>query len=262
MKQIKMIIAMMAVIAIVSCGGKNTTDSDEETDSVYRSQTYKLVESHINEMAKKPWDKSAYIEIRDSQITILKKNSERLSASALLETEYGNLMARDAKGILEAGCPESNCHKLIEQLTGELKRYPNATGLNDVKELKALHDKAGSFASSAVGRQLVRDYRTPYDKSYETKQMAEAQRWLDNPKLKCRSIRARLEALTKKSAYASRRRAYCEAIVKSYLECNDPRPSERNATKGNINIYEGSKTHWINMIDEHYKELKEQESKR
>lgn len=252
---------MMALLSIVSCGGKNTSEGEEETGGGYKSQAYKLVVSNIEEMAKKSWDKAAYIEIRDKQITVLKKNSEQLSAKALLDTEYGNLMARDAKSILEAGCCEKGCHKVLNALLAELKGYPNATGLGEVKELKALHDKAGSFASSAVGRQPVADYNTPYDKSYETKKMAEAQKWLDNPKLKCNDLRTRLEALTKKSAYASRRRAYCEAIVKSYLECTNSKNSELNATKANLKIYEGNLSAWIEQIENHNKELKEQKTK-
>lgn len=255
MKTIKTIIAMVAMAAIVSCGGKNTTD-EEETGGRYKSQAYKLVESNIAEMAKNPWDKAAYIEIRDNQITVLKKNSEQISAKALLDTEYGNLMARDAKGILEAGCREKNCHNLLNQLLAELKGYPNATGLEEVKELKAVHDKAGSFASSAVGRQPVADFKTPYDKSHETKKMAEAQKWLDNPKLKCTGLRTRIETLTKKGAYTSRRRAYCEAIVKSYLEkCSEPKPSDKNQALANIQVYEGNKTDWENQINKHYEDL-------
>lgn len=245
----------MALVAIVSCGGKNTGEGEEETGGGYKSQAYKLVVSNIEEMAKKSWDKAAYIEIRDKQITVLKKNSEQLSAKALLDTEYGNLMARDAKGILEAGCREKGCHKVLNALLAELKGYPNATGLGEVKELKALHDKAGSFASSAVGRQPVADYNTPYDKSYETKKMAEAQKWLDNPKLKCNDLRTRLEALTKKSAYTSRRKAYCEAIVKDYLSSESSKASAKNKVLANIQVYEGDKTDWENQIKNHFDEL-------
>lgn len=253
---------MMAMIAMMSCGGNNTTKEESESgERAYKSQAYKLVESNINEMAKKPWNKSAYVEIRDSQITVLRKNSEQISAQALLDTEYGNLMARDAKGILQAGCPESNSHKLLDQLLAELRSYPNATGLKEVKELKAVHDKAASFANSGVGYQAVANYRTPYDKSYETRKMSEARSWLNNPKLKCKSIKSRLERLTSSSAYTSRRYAYCQAIVDSYLQCTNPKPSERNQALGNIDVYEGNKSAWNKMIEDHYKELNANQSK-
>lgn len=262
MKAIKITISMMAMIAMMSCGGNNTTkEESESSERAYKSQAYKLVESNINEMAKKPWNKSAYVEIRDSQITVLRKNSEQISAQALLDTEYGNLMARDAKSILQDGCPESNSHKLLDQLLAELRSYPNATGLKEVKELKAVHDKAAGFANSGVGYQAVANYRTPYDKSYETRKMAEARSWLNNPKLRCKSIKSRLERLISSSAYTSRRYAYCQAIVDSYLQCTNPKPSERNQALGNIDVYEGNKSAWNKMIEDHYKELNANQSK-
>lgn len=259
MKTGRIILSMMAMIAMMSCGGNNTTKEESESgENAYKSQAYKLVESNINEMAKKPWNKSAYVEIRDSQITVLRKNSEQISAQALLDTEYGNLMARDAKSILQGGCQESNSHKLLDQLLAELRSYPNATGLKEVKDLKAVHDKAASFANSGVGYQAVANYRTPYDKSYETRKMAEARSWLNNPKLKCKSIKSRLERLTSSSAYNSRRYAYCQAIVKSYLECTDSRTSELNAAKANLKVYDGDLSAWFQQIENHNKELKQQ----
>lgn len=235
-----------------------TKSGDEGT--AYKSQSYKLVEENIMKMASKPWSKATFSEIKDKQIPMLKKNSERISATTLLETEYSKLLVRDAKGILETGCPDgNNSHKLLGQLLSELKAYPKVPGLTEIKSAKQLHDEASRFTQIAVGRQSISNYRTSYNRNHETRRMAEAQKYLDNAQLKCKSIRNRLDNLTRTSAYQSRRRAYCEAIVESYLECTDPAKSELNAAKANISVYTGSTTAWKEMMDEHYEELNKEE---
>ena len=252
----KMNIFLMVLCLLFGCIACQQPSKSSNEGTAYKSQSYKLVEKNIMEMASKPWDKSVFIAIRDTQIVMLKRNSERKSANILLDTEYSKLLVRDTKGILDAGCPDGNdSHKLLEQLLNELKAYPKVPGLSEIKSAKQLHDEASRFTQIAVGRQSVSSYRTSYNRSHETTQMAKAQKYLKNAQLKCKSIRNRMDNLTRTSAYHSRRRAYCEAIVESYLECTNPAKSELNAAKANLSIYTGSTTAWKEMMEEHYEEL-------
>ena len=249
-----MIIIASACLSLSSCTQCSTSTTDEE-EPTYKSQSYKLVEKHINEMATNPWDKSVYLEIRDKQISMLKKNSERMSASTLLETEYSKLLVRDANTILHSGCVASNSHSLFKSLFDELKAYPQVPGLDDIKTLKKLHDDAESFTQTAVGRQSVSSYRTSYDKSHETTKMAEAKKFLGNSKIKCIAIRKKMENLSQSSAYESRRKAYCQSVVSFYLQCTNPAKSELNAAKANLGVYNGDTSSWKEQLEEHYKEL-------
>lgn len=256
----KMNIFLMVLCLLFGCIACQQPSKSSNEGTAYKSQSYKLVEKNIMEMASKPWSKATFIEIKEKQIPMLKKNSERKSANILLDTEYSKLLVRDAKGILEAGCPNGNgSHKLLGQLLNELKAYPNVPGLPEIKSAKQLHDEASRFTQIAVGRQSVSNYRTSYNRSHETTQMAKAKKYLDNAQLKCKSIRNRMDNLTRASAYHSRRRAYCEAIVESYLECTNPAKSELNAAKANLSIYTGSTIAWKEMMDEHYEELNKEE---
>lgn len=257
MKLKQLLFGMIIYVIMTSCVQPKKNSGEEET--VYKSQSYKLVENNIMDMANSSWNKTSFIEIRDNQIPMLKKNSERISATTLLETEYSKLLVRDAKSILESGCPENNSHNLLNQLLAELKTFPKVPGLSDVISLKKVHDDAYRFTQTAVGRQLVNNYRTPYNDRYETMKIAEAIEYLDNSKVKCKSLRAKLNNLTKISAYSSRRYAYCKAIVNSYLQCTDPAKSELNAAKANLSICSGYSSTWKDDMDKHYNELNEKD---
>lgn len=257
MKKALIISTFFFCFLIVGC--VKPSKNNEEKGTVYKSQSYKLVENNIMDMANSSWNKTSFIEIRDNQIPMLKKNSERISATTLLETEYSKLLVRDAKSILESGCLENNSHNLLNQLLTELKAFPKVPGLSDVISLKKIHDDAYRFTQTAVGRQFVNNYRTPYNNRYETMKIAEAKEYLDNSKVKCKSLRAKLNNLTQISAYFSRRYAYCKAIVNSYLQCTDPAKSELNAAKANLSIYSGNSSTWKDDMDKHYNELNEKD---
>ena len=259
MNKYLMLFIAASCLSMSGCTRCSTSTSDEE-ESVYKSHSYKLVEKHINEMAINPWDKSTFLEIRDKQIPMLKKNSERISATTLLETEYSKLMVRDADGILQGGCAVEKSHTLLKSLLDELKAYPKVPGLDEIKTLKKLHDAADAFTQTAVGRQGVSSYRTSYDKSHETAKITEAKKYLGDSKLKCSIIRKKLENLSQSSAYVSRRNAYCQSIVTLYLQCTDPAKSALNAAKANLGVYYGNTSSWKNQMDEHYEELNKKEN--
>lgn len=246
------LICFLLSMIISSCGNK-TSYSEEET--VYKSQSYKLIEDNINQMVNNPWNKATYNEIKNVQIPMLKKNSERLSAATLLETEYSKLLVRDANKILCEGCNSNNSHNLLLSLMKELISYPKVPGLTELTSVKKLHDEVLSFANSGVGKQTISSYRTPYDKSYETKKMSTAKSYLDNSKVKCKIARSKLTNLSQTSAYEYRRRAYCESVTKLYLQSTNASMSELNAAKASLNIYSGDKSAWKKQMDEHYNQL-------
>lgn len=249
-----LIITLLSFL-FVSCSSCNSSDTGNEEETTYKSQSYKLVEKNINDMANSSWSKSYYLEIRDKQIPMLKKNSERMSASTLLETEYSQLLVREANKVLDNGCAVETPHSLLSNLMKELSSYPKVPGLSDLKSKKKIHDEAESFANSGIGYQSVTNYRTPYDKNYESKKMSTASSYLSNQKLKCGIIKKKLKTLTQASAYNNRRKAYCESITNLYLQTSNPAVSELNAAKSCLNIYNGDKSDWKSRMDEHYKEL-------
>lgn len=256
-KTLKLIACVLAIINIYGCSSKSSTNENEE-EPIYRSQSYKLVEKHISEMVEHPWDKSVFLEIKDKQIPMLKKNSERISATTLLETEYSKLLVRDANDILQQGCPKTDSHSTLEKLFQELKPYQKVPGLAEVVNMKTLHDNAFSFVRNAVGTQNVSNYRTAYNKQYEQNKMSEAKQYLSNPQIKCNQLKTKLSSLTDISAYSSRRYSYCKAILSSYLECRNPARSELNAAKANLGVYIGNSrtlSEWKSQMDEHFNEL-------
>lgn len=252
----RILILQMICLLVISCTNSNNKDTgnDDET-TTYKSQSYKLVEKNINDMTCKSWNKSYYLEIRDKQIPMLKKNSERMSASTLLEAEYSKSLVREANKVLDNGCAVENPHSLLSNLMKELSSYPKVPGLSELKAIKKVHDDAESFSNSGIGYQSVTNYRTPYDKNYESKKMSTASSYLGNEKLKCGIIKKKLTTLTQASAYNNRRKAYCESITKKYLQTSNSAVSELNAAKACLNIFNGDKSDWKSRMDEHYKEL-------
>ena len=252
----------LTTISVVNCGGCSPSNNNDEEETTYKSQSYKLVEQHINEMAEKPWDKSVFLEIRDKQIPMLKKNSERMSATTFLETEYSKLLVRDANDVLQQGCPKTDSHSMLEKLFQELKAYPKVPGLAEVLSNKKLHDNAFTFVRNAVGRQTVSNYRTAYNKQYEQDKISEAKRYLSNSKIKCNQLKTKLTKLTEVSAYSSRRNAYCNDIFSSYIQCSNSARSELNAAKANLGVFAGNSqtlSNWKAQMDEHYNELNKKE---
>lgn len=244
----------------VGCG--NSSKNNEDDDSTYKSKSYKLVEQHITEMAGNPWDKSVYIEIRDKQIPMLKKNSERMSATTLLETEYSKLLVRDAKSIFLDGCPKTDSHSMLEKLFQELKAYQKVPGLAEIMSMKKKHDEVIIFTRNAVGSQSVSNYRTAYNKQYEQDKISEAKKYLSSPEIKCNQLRTKLTKLTELSAYSSRRYGYCKAILSSYLQCTNSARSELNAAKANLSVFTGDSrtlSDWKSQMDEHFNELNKKE---
>ncbi len=258
----RLLVIIIISICVSSCSGCSSTNNSDEEESTYKSQSYKLVEQHINEMTEKPWDKSVFLEIRDKQIPMLKKNSERMSATTLLETEYSKLLVRDANDILQQGCPKTDSHSMLEKLFQELKDYPKVPRLAEVLSIKKLHDNAFTFARNAVGRQTVSNYRTAYNKQYEQDKISEAKEYLSNSKIKCNQLKTKLTKLTEVSAYSGRRNTYCKDIYSSYMQCPNSARSELNAAKANLGVYAGNSqtlSDWKAQMDEHFNELNKKE---
>lgn len=253
LKIVNVLVGACFVSIYVSCTKPSTS---MEHESSYKSKSYRLIQQNIEKMVSQPWNKSAYQEIKDKQILMLKKNSEQKSASTLLETEYSKQMLRDANEILQGGCAAPKSHELLDMLLKELAAYPNVPGLSDVKVLKGIHEEADRFVRSAVGRQKVLTYRESYDKNHENRKIAQARRYLGNSQIKCNALKKDLQNLSHTSAYNSRRKAYCMKIVELYLQCTTAEKRELNAAKANLNVYNGKEiSSWKEQMDAHYEEL-------
>lgn len=245
---------LMLILGMASCRQPSQRGGNAEG---YQSEAYRVVVANINAMTEKFWDKSAYLEIKDNQIPNLRSESERTSATNLLETEYSKLLVRDAKDILNNGCSRKNSHKVLNSMMAELKSYPDVPGLSDVKTLKAKHEEVSRFLTNAVGHQTNVTYNTSYDTSYETKQMKQAGVYLNDSKLKCASYKKQLQNLTKSAAYADRRIKHSQDVVNSYLKSTDPSASELNSAKYNLSYKDNqdSLRTWKAIMDKHYEEL-------
>ena len=248
------IFLLMLLFIAVSCRQPVERGGSSEG---YQSEAYRIVVANIKSMSEKFWDKSAYLEIKDNQITKLRSESERTSATNLLETEYSKLLVRDAKDILNTGCSRKDSHKNLKSMMAELERYPDVPGLSDVKTLKAKHDEADRFIRNAVVRQANVTHNTSYDTSYETKKMKQASVYLSDPKIKCASLKRQLQNLKNSAAYSKRRLWHSQDVVNSYLQCIDPAASELNDAKYNLSYKDNqdSLRIWKAIMDEHYEEL-------
>ena len=246
------------VVGLVLLTGCDGTIEKTDTGKLRKSATFDLVVEHIDSMGANPWDKAAYLNIKENQIDKLKYETERVSASQHLKATYGKLLVRDAKSTLEGGCEKAYAHTNLSKLFTELKGFADTPGYPDVAALKKTHDEAAAFANGGVGSQHIGSYRDSYDTSYESAHISRAKEWLNNSSVKCKHTRAKLESLTQSSAYEGRRRRYCEAIVNAYLQCTDPAKSELNAALGKLNVYNGSstlKSSWKDSMREHYESL-------
>lgn len=262
LKMTTLLLCSMVGVGFVSCGSETQTQTDDGGEA-YKSETYMLVEKHIYSMADKPWDKGEYSEIKNNQIPTLKRESERSSLYTLLEAEYAKLLVRDAKKILQDGCPEGAAsHNLLKKMMDELKPYENkkVPEFDVVKKLKEFHDSVKSFAKvNMQNADIDFNYRTEYDIKYEREKINKAKNYLNNPDLKCKQLREKLEKLSTVSGYSDRRKDYCEKVVASYLQCTKPERSELNAAKANLNVYNGDTSDWKSLMDEHFNQLNENE---
>ena len=246
MKHLKIILAASVMTLLGSCDGTMSSgDRDSSTD--YKSESYRLVETAIEEMGDEFWDKRQYREIRDNQIPELRKQSERDAADAYLDATYGRVLVRDAG--------------LLSGMMSELQRFSDIPGQADVEARYARHSEAQRFINTAVGTQRVYSYRDNYDKSYEAGKIAEAKRYLSDDGIRCKSIRSSLATLSGSSGYVARRKRYCESIVESYLQCTNPAVSELNIAKGKLNIYSGDKSAWKAKMEEHYESIQPEENR-
>ena len=260
MKHLKIILAASVMTLLGSCDGTMSSgDRDSSTD--YKSESYRLVETAIEEMGDEFWDKRQYREIRDNQIPELRKQSERDAAGAYLDATYGRVLVRDAGKVLSSGCDMDGAHGLLSGMMSELQRFSDVPGQVDVEARYARHSEAQRFINTAVGTQRVYSYRDNYDKSYEAGKIAEAKRYLSDDGIRCKSIRSSLATLSGSSGYVARRKRYCESIVESYLQCTNPAVSELNIAKGKLNIYSGDKSAWKAKMEEHYESIQPEENR-
>lgn len=249
---------MAAAVMLAACDG---TIGKEGATKARGSASYRLVEKHINEMGEKFWDKGCYLSILNDQIPMLKKESEKRSATDLLKATYSKVLVRDAAKVINDGCSCDNPHGMLNSMMKELEAFPNVPGLAEVKQAKKKHDEVNRFSTSGVGRQVVKSYRDSYDTSFETNKIKQAKAHLADSNVKCKTTRTNLERLATQSTYQARRRAFCEAIVKSYLETATPEKSELNVALGRLNVYSGDKSAWSAKMREHYEEIQPKTNK-
>ena len=248
-----LLLAFLVMTAIASCQQPPERNGG---GTAYQSEAFKRVVNNIEQLAQKSWDKAAYNEIKKNQIPGLKTSSERNSASELLEAEYSKVLVRDAKKILKAGCTARRAHSLLSGMMGELMRYPDVPGLDEVNSLNQKHTQVSVFVGSAVERQANVTYQVAYDSDYENKHMLQAQNYLEDTQLYCKDLKSQLENLKKRSAYAGRRLWHSQDVVKSYLESTDPRVRQLNIAISMLSYeVQDSVDRWSAIMQEHYDEL-------
>lgn len=231
----------------------------------YESEAYKTVVKNIEEMAKGFWSKAAYDEIKTKQISGLRSESERSSATSLLEAEYGKQLVRDAMQILKGGCSVNRAHSLLKDMMGELKERSNVPGFADLKSLYDNHTKVSKFVSSAGARQKNVTYKTPYDEGYDTQLKEQAKRYLNGSQLYCNTLNSSLKKLAdgSSSVYAQRRLWHSQDVVKSYLSTMNINQRELNIALSNLS-YEystapsrkDSVNRWSHLMQQHFRKMK------
>lgn len=263
MKKIKRILACICLLLLTSCNGKIEKDSGETKP---KSESFKIVVENIDSMEDKPWDKTVYLQIKNTQIPMLGRETEKTSASLHLSTIYGKILVRDIKSLLEGGCDQTGAHSLLEEIFKELQDFKDAQGYDEVYKQKITHDKASSFANGSLGSQTVSSYKDNYDTSFETNHIRDAKSYLNDSQLKCKLLREKLTRLTYSSGYYSRRKNYCESIVSLYCRCTNPSKSELNIATGRLNIFDiftdpkskDVKSGWKRQMSEHYIKIQPQ----
>lgn len=255
MKRNDALIMLSICFLIASCGekiGVKTGDSGNGT----KSKAFIGVVENIKEMESKPWDKREYANIKENQIPMLKKSTERTSANASLNATYEKVLVRDANEYLNSGCTNKGGHQQLNAIFAELSHFNSAPGYNEALKMKQLHDEAANFANSGIGMQSVSSHHVSYDRSYESSHKSKAKSYLEKSSLKCKQTCTKLKNLASDVAYSSRRRNYCEKVVACYLNSNDPSQRERNVAHSNIaNVISPEPADLRNKIDNHYKEL-------
>lgn len=256
MNKLNNIVIILSVI-LFGCGEK--IDVSPNKGEGHKSAAFSGVVNNIDQMAEKPWDKSAYTNIKNNQIPNLKKATERTSAQSKLKTTYEKVMVRDANAILDGGCKKPGSHSTLSAIFTELNSFKDAPGYGNVSSKKKTHDEASKFADSGIGYQSVSSYRDVYyDVSYEKRKKDEAKKWLANSNLKCADIKSKLTRLTNDGAYVNRRKQFCEDITKRYVASANPAISERNAAIRSIetaNLGSNIESSYNNRIENHYKQL-------
>lgn len=249
--------------------------------SGYVSPTYEMMVKHIQSMSASSWDKATYESLRNDINELLSRESERQSAISLLEAEYCKILVRDGKKVLDSGCSvNKTVAKSHEQLRSIMKEFDerqelkslkdnNAIpGLKALEEQKRVHDNASNFMYRT--RRTVNDkedlgrvtYESEYNADYEQESIKKAKGWLKEKELKCKYVRKELEKLTHVEAYVNRRVHFCQSVVKSYMECENPASDEYYKAMFNVELGYVSKDSiavWQDSLKAHYEELNKQE---
>lgn len=262
------IFALALTISLVSCEGTTNGNGNSATP---KPGDVNIISQNIDAMASRHWDKNTYYNILNNQIPQLRNNTDKEATTAKIKATYMKIMVADAKATLTGGCTTSAMssnaetklytHKELEELFAELNKFPNAPGYVEVKELKKIHDEASRFANSGIANQKVNSYRDDYDTSYEDRHISQANSYLNNAKVYCNQTKEKLKRLTNRSAYESRRKAYCQAIVDQYLQTQNKELREYNAARGKLNVYSGDsslKAKWLKDIEDHYQKLNQE----
>ena len=254
MKAFKYIAIAALAIGMAACDG--TVKRDGNAKAQHSSYTKQQIDKNIESLSAKPWNKSDYENILNSQIPNLKKASEKTAATSTLKKAYTDVMIRDANKIISEGCTQANAHTTLNAIATELKGFNNVLGYNELVKIKADHDKAVSVASSGVGTQSVGSYKDYYDFGPEKQKMADANQWLNNGNIKCKATKEKLQKMTQASYYQSRRQAFCKAIVSYYEKCQNPSETERNEALARISRANVSNPGtYEQAIYAHYREL-------
>lgn len=261
--------------------------------SGYVSPTYEMMVKHIQSMSASSWDKATYESLRNDINELLSRESERQSAISLLEAEYCKILVRDGKKVLDSGCSvNKTVAKSHEQLRSIMKEFDerqelkslkdnNAIpGLKALEEQKRVHDNASNFmyrTRNSVNKKeelgkMKATYKSNYSSKkddkyaeyagYEQERIDKAKDWLKNKELKCKYVRKEIEKLTHVEAYVNRRVQFCQSVVKSYMECENPAFSEYDEARFKVELDYVSKDSiavWQNSLKAHYDELNKPE---
>lgn len=262
-KQILQGFMCIGVILLISCNGKIEKDTEKKKNA---SASFRIVVENIDSMGVKSWDKSEYLQIKNTQIPMLKRETEKTSATQHLSTTYGKVLVRDIKTLLASGCNQTGSHSLLEKLWKELQGFKDAQGYDEVLKIKNVHDKASSFANGSLGSQTVSSYKDTYDASFEKKHIQDAKSYLEDSLLKCKLIKEKLTRLSSSTGYYSRRLNYCESIASWYSRCTNTSKSELNIAVARLNVLDiftdskskDAKASLKQQLANHYDEIQSQ----
>ncbi len=225
------ILYILFAVLLCACDGT----SEGYKPSAGGSKTKEVIEQNINDLESAEWNRSAYIEIKEQQINAFKGTPNQKDAlQTKLDYIYGKVMVRDANKILD-NC-SSKQHKTLNAIMNELKNFAEAPGKAEVEEKYQKHQELLNFIPSMKKLQVVKDFTTKYDRSFESSIRTKVAAYQKtNPT--CSYLNSELKKMD--TYFTRRRNDYAQKIVDLY--CSGTSYSSKDASRVISNINEACK---------------------